>query len=324
MKYHEFRAMNTGVLLAADGEGENIDRGFLETERLVRNYEKRFTRFSEDSELSALNRSNGEWTGVSPDLFELVQLAVFYYHATGGLFNPAILRALEGAGYDRSIDEIRKNGSQVEPAQPVSGAVQTLPVKVAVSPVEGFEAIRLDPDRMAIRLPPGVKIDLGGIAKGWIAEKAARWLNRFAGASMVDAGGDLFACGALPDAGAWDVAIEDPFDPNRDLTTVQLGAGAIATSTTQKRKWLQDGQPRHHLIDPRTGLPAETSWVSVTVISDLTTHAEVLAKAVLIAGKDGSNNLIEKNPDSAFIIVDTDGQLWGSENSRRYFNGNNA
>ncbi len=307
MEYKEFSAMNTGILLAAEGDPAQVAEGFRRAEQLVHEYERRFTRFSEDSELSALNRSAGSWFVVSPELFEIVQLSLIYFENTGGLFNPGVLGALEQAGYDRSMTEIRTEGDL--PAQEAAQRRYVPPP---------FEQVELDPDRLAIRLPKRMRVDLGGIAKGWIAERAARRLSRFANACAVNAGGDLYAYGTPLDSPTWPVGLEDPFRPDSDLAVLSIHYGAVATSSVTRRTWKQGRQVRHHIIDPRTGRPAESPWVSATAITPHATQAEVLAKALLIAGPDGAQQLIHSYAQAAFVVIDREGKLWGSDKAKEY------
>ncbi len=305
MKYHEFSAMNTTVLLAADGDPRKVMEGFVQVEELVRQYEGRFTRFTDTSELAALNRSAGKWFHASPEMIELITLALRYHQDTSGLYDPSILPALEQAGYNRSMDAIRAAGSVV----PL--------VKTEVTVRSGFHEVRVDSHTNSIRLPEGQRIDLGGIAKGWIAERAAQSLTRYARACVVDAGGDIFACGRPENGQGWTVSLEDPFDVTRDVAILNIEPGAVATSTTVKRRWSQAGQERHHLIDPRTRKPAQTSWVSVTVIADHAAKAEVVAKALLIGGPKSAESIMRRFPSATYIAVDRERRLWGSEKARK-------
>jgi FAD:protein FMN transferase len=265
MEYREFRAMSTAILLAAEGSPEAVESGFSQAQASIAAYESRFTRFSEDSELSKLNRSAGEWFEASPEMFEVITQAVCLYKKTGGLFDPGVLAALEYAGYDRSIDLIR---SQAIPESPASGRPKRI----------DFAAMRLDPARHAIWLPAGLRIDLGGIAKGWIAEQAARQLATWVPACAVDAGGDMFLIGTPSGEAAWPVDLEDPADPERTLLTLKAGPGAVVTSSITRRHWKQGSQEQHHLIDPRTQQPAETDWLSVTVLDRMPQMPRFLPK----------------------------------------------
>ncbi len=317
MEYYEFRAMNTDIVLAAKGEPGALAVGFERVRDWMAATEKQLTRFSADSELARLNRSSGDWFRASPELFEIVSEARAFSEQTDGLFDPSILDALERAGYDRSMDDIREYGAG--PARLATGA-----------PLE-FEAVELRPATREIRLPYGMRIDLGGIAKGWMTEQAARQLSRFAEACAVNAGGDMFLIGApgvdtawpgpppMGDRGPrWEVELEDPRSPDRPLTILQVGPGAVATSSVTRRTWQQDGRVRHHLIDPRRGRPADTDWLSVTVIAPHATVAEVFAKVLLIAGPQQAERLAARQGPMAFMAVDRDGRLWGSQEAREY------
>jgi thiamine biosynthesis lipoprotein len=111
--------------------------------------------------------------------------------------------------------------------------------------------------------------------------------------------------------GWWEVALEDPRDPESDLAVLKVRPGALATSSITKRRWQRSGKSQHHLIDPRNGEPAETEWLSVTVAAPRAAEAEVLAKALLIAGPEDGMALVSKNEETGFIAVDREGKLWG-------------
>jgi thiamine biosynthesis lipoprotein len=305
---YTFSAMSTSLTAAAQGPAAEVREGFRQVEALVAAHERRFTRFSEQSELSALNRAAGGWFAASPEMIEVVSLAQRYHRETGGLFNPGILNALERAGYDRSIEKLRALERIEIPAH--------WPAPAGAMPE--FRRVEIDERRGAIRLPQGLRIDLGGIAKGWIAEQAARRLSQFAPVCSVEAGGDLFAIGVPAGEPGWMVGLEDPFHPEENLLVLAVGPGAVATSSVIKRRWkAAPGAPeRHHLIDPRSGEPAETPWACMTVIAEHAAQAEVLAKAALIGGNESLFELRARYPRAVFLAVDWNGQCLGTENSQ--------
>lgn len=109
----------------------------------------------------------------------------------------------------------------------------------------------------------------------------------------------------------WPVELEDPFQPENTLTLLQVDPGAVATSTVTKRIWTQGDKSRHHLIDPRTGEPAVTEWVSVTVMAQHAYEAEVFAKALLIAGPLEAENIVRNGGiHFSFVAVDHNRKLW--------------
>jgi thiamine biosynthesis lipoprotein len=297
MQTDHFRAMNSNIVLAAEGELSQVESGLAAVQNFIEESERRFTRFSEQSELSALNRSAGSWFQASPDLFEVVREARIYFHKTNGLFDPSILPNLKNAGYIHSMDEIRRVGSAPQPARHLQASIST------------FASVELNETNSSIRLPADLQIDLGGIAKGWIAEQAARLLSQYATSCAVNAGGDMFLIGYPHGQDYWEVGLEDPRDPQVDITLLLLQEGAVATSSVVKRAWKQGNISRHHLINPRTGEPAITSWLSVTVLAPHASAAETFAKAFLIADEDETQSLGEQNPELTVLAVDKDGNL---------------
>ena len=300
----EFRAMNTTVMLAA--EGDQAIEGMQLTKTFIDECEQRFSRFLPASEITGLNRSAGDWQQVSDELFEMLQLSLQYYHDTYGIFDPTIMTDLKKAGYDRSMDEIRVNG--------VSDKTS---VTSPVAP-RAFTRMTLDPAGRRALLPGGMELDLGGIAKGWIVKQAASLLHTYSEICGVSAGGDILFVGQPSDGLGWDVFLEDPRDPTQMLAQLNISSGAVATSSIMKRTWRQGDKPRHHLIDPRTGEPARTEWLSVSVICPDVIAADVYAKTILIGGQRVAEKLIQEKSDLTFIAVDPRGNLTGSTNFKEY------
>jgi thiamine biosynthesis lipoprotein len=181
-----------------------------------------------------------------------------------------ILPALEAAGYDHSFD--------LASFVPGSGT--------AVAAVPDWRDIGLDADESCIYLPPGSRIDLGGVAKGWIVQQIA---DRLAGAGpcLVDAGGDLVARGKPVESDLVGWLVTTPGSPATNAEGARhilLCDAAVATSGVDYRRWSRDGQDFHHLIDPRTGLPARSDVLTATVVAPDAVQAEAWAKASLIDG----------------------------------------
>src|ERR1041385_1289891 len=239
----EFRAMNTSVMLAAEGEG--AIPGMYAAKTFIDDCEQRFSRFLPGSELTELNHSAGDWLLISNELMEMLQLSMRYHRETYGIFDPSILIDLKQAGYDRSMDEIRANGASLP-----SGSSKR-------DPRPAFQEMSFDLAANRVRLPRGMEIDLGGIAKGWIVEKAAQLLHRYTNICGVSAGGDILFIGQPLDGMDWDVYLEDPRSPTEMLAQLHISSGAVATSSIMKRTWSQGEKMRHHVIDPRSGEPAQ-------------------------------------------------------------------
>jgi len=305
MEWIEFRAMNTDVLIAA--QGPSAQDGMQASRELMEAGERRFSRFQQKSELSQLNRSAGQWFDASSEMMDVLQKARHFFDTTNGLFDPTILPDLMRVGYDRSMDEIRAQNKIVSSSASERG------------PKADFSEMELDLNSSRVRLPKNMQLDFGGIAKGWIVDKAVTLLSRYSDACAVNAGGDMHFIGHSPIGLGWPVALEDPRDPLQSIARLIVNHGAVATSSVAKRTWKQGEKNRHHLIDPRTGEPAESKWLCVTVIADDTVAAEVYAKAILIDGPAEVEKLTAPK-NIVYLGVDREGNLHGSPNSQEYVN----
>lgn len=298
-----FRAMNTDVsawLWQADAN--TAQRALREVERFFHEAHTRFTRFEASSELSALNASAGQPFVASPQLFEVVELAVKFSALTDGWFNPTIIGALEAAGYDRTFDAIKESGDQRSEL---------------TSNVSAASAITLDAKRRTITLPRGTRIDLGGIAKGWAVQKAAQQLM-INGPCLVDAGGDMMTFGAVPGTADWSIEIADPIDPENDVMTLRLRDQAVATSGIDRRRWQRNGLWQHHLIDPHTSRPSASDLLTATVIAPTTVEAEVYAKTVFLLGAQAGLEFIDQHPTLAACVVTAVGQAFISDSMKEH------
>lgn len=296
-----FRAMGTSVGLLLWCEDEARAHNALDSaQRYFAQMEQRLSRFLPGSELARLNRAAGRPFRATPILFDLVALALEWRQRTGGIFDPGMLAALKAAGYDRPFDDLRAladAGGCIE-----TGGPETAPDEQSRSTTDG---IVLGPGRL-IALPTGLELDLGGIAKGWVAQQAAYRLGRW-GPALVDAGGDI-ACTAAPPTGSWVATVADPLLNGHDIGVFTLEHAAVATSTRAYRRWLHNGRPAHHLIDPRTGQPAVTGVVSATVVTRRLADAEIHAKTALILGEDAGLAYLDRQPDISAILVTEDGR----------------
>jgi FAD:protein FMN transferase len=251
MERRTFRAMGTEIDLLVDASGATAALSAAEDE--FHRLEAILSRFRQDSELSLLNRAGRLDAG--PDLLRVTELALAAREDTGGRFDPTIHDAVVAAGYDRTFESIAADGPVPE-ARACGGEVRI--------------------DRGAIELDDGVRLDFGGIGKGYAADRAAEVLA-IAGPCLVNAGGDI----AVRD-GAWPIAVQTA----TGLLTVELTSGALATSGRDRRRWQRGGRELHHLIDPATGTSAGGDLVRATVVASDAVAAEVWAKALFLAGEE--------------------------------------
>jgi len=221
--------------------------------------EARWSRFREDSELSYINRHPGRLVRVSAETMELLSACAHWHEATAGVFQPLVGEALVAWGYAASYHQLSPGAARSPQAAPVAGVLE------------------LDPERRAVRIPPALSLDLGGIGKGWMAARAGRLLVELVpeGDLLLDAGGDLVAV-----RGEHVVAVERPDGEDPDLIALPEGH-AVATSGDSRRRWRNgDGAEAHHLIDPATGAPGPSS--QATVVAADPVAADVWTKVLAL------------------------------------------
>ena len=301
----DFRAMNTDIYAWLYSPAENSQAILYDVAVMFQAMDNRLSRFQPDSELSALNRSGKPFVA-SHTLFAVLEAASWAAEVSGGIFEPAILPALERAGYDRTFERVAKAG----PAWSIDQCPRSM--------VGRFKQITLNPVRRLVDKPAGMKIDLGGIGKGWAVDCAA---NRLAGLGpfLLNAGGDLYAYGTPPGASGWPVTLAHPHADDLVLAKLRLKDRAVATSSLARRQWRRGEQLLHHLIDPRCGRPAETDLLAVTVIADRVYQAEVLAKTALIMGAETGLDYLQSLSRVEGLLLTKAGQVRQTSGLTAYF-----
>jgi thiamine biosynthesis lipoprotein len=280
-----FRAMNTGVrIMAIDWRQSAL---LADAERVFHDVEARFSRFSPDSELSAFNTRSSQCVAVSMQMLQLFDLALFFHRRTGGLFDPAVLPQLEAAGYDRSFEQIARDDPDAPRCLPVQ------PMSIA--------QVVLDRKRRTVTAPEGMRVDFGGIGKGYAVDVAVEKL-RATDNFLVDAGGDIFASGDGPDGDGWPIGVADPVT-GEDMDVVTLRDQAIATSTTAARRWRRGGAWRNHIIDPRTGESTRSAVLSASVIASTATEADIYAKCALMLGPGEGRRFLETQRVRGLLVL---------------------
>jgi thiamine biosynthesis lipoprotein len=287
MEEHRFRSMGCDVTLLAPPD--HPDAGRL-VRGIFESWDVRFSRFRSDSELEALNNSQGHRVAVSELMVRVIGAATRAAHATDGLFDPLLGGRMTELGYDRTFDELPSTRSEPALSDWQGGA---------------WRAIVVDPIGRTVRLPVGYRLDLGGIAKGMAVDAAlAALVVACVPYAAVSAGGDLAVIGMPPDEDAWSIAIEGPWQ-----TAVAVRRGALATSSVLRRRWEVNGAQRHHLLDPRTGMPAAGPIVQATVAAATCEQAEVAAKMAILSDLPGAIRWLEHHRLAALLLT-ADGDAW--------------
>jgi thiamine biosynthesis lipoprotein len=237
------------------------------------------SRFRPDSEVSQLARAPGGPSGlimatVSPLLAEAVAVALRAASLTDGDVDPTVGGALSALGYDRDF-------AQVPPTGPASN--------VAVQMIPGWRSVTVDTDSHRITMPAGVQLDLGATVKGWAADRSAASIAGKLGCGvLVSLGGDTAVAGQPP-AGGWRIRVQDvtaavDSAPQGPTAVIAIRDGGLATSSVAARRWNRGGNVLHHILDPRTGLPAAPVWRTASVAAASCADANTAATAAIIRG----------------------------------------
>jgi thiamine biosynthesis lipoprotein len=268
-----FEAMGTTVAVhTLDGDADRVRLMFDR-------YERRFSRFLADSELSRINADPRPRVGVSTDLADVLNTAAELRERTAGLVDIGMGRAIGAWGYDATFSDIADKAiapdAQNRPSWSIEGCT--------------------------LRRGSDTAIDLGGIAKGWTCDRAVE-----SGAAVIaSAGGDMRSSDPS-------LVVEVMDSDDRIAAEVEVGIGALATSSTTRRTWHVAGSKVHHIIDPRTMSPATTPVRSATVVADTAAEAEAGAKAVLLMGVDGLAWAADQHWIRHAVAIWHDGSVFGT------------
>jgi len=272
-----FAALGTTVtLLVAEDRARDDARAILAQE--IDAIDAACSRFRDDSELSRVNANAGTWIPVSARFLEALEVARRGAVLTDGRVDPTVGAVMRVLGYDRDFGDVDRNGP---------------PLQVSVERVPGWQTIEVDPDASTVFVPKGVELDFGATAKGLCADRAARAIADVTGAGvLVSLGGDIAIDGPEQEAG-WAVWVTDdhaavPGSAELDGLgqRITVRAGGVATSGTTVRRWRRGEIEVHHVVDPRTGLPAAEHWRTVSVAAASCVDANIASTASIVLGAE--------------------------------------
>ena len=290
-------AMDTAMVLTA--YGKESTRAVYDAEEEVRRLDALLSRTSGSSEISMLNGAGGEMVPVGAEICTLIQTAGDFTEATGGAFDITIAPVVSAWGFTTDSYQV-----------PDREALQTLLESV------GMEHVHLSGG--SARLDPGTMIDLGGIAKGYTADRVAEIFQEHAvPRGKVELGGNILVIGDKPDGTAWRVGVQDPKHPDEAdglVCVLNLTDAFAVTSGSYQRYFEQDGKRYHHIIDPATGCPADSGLSSVTVVADSArgngTMCDALSTALFVMGEDKALDFWRSGVyDFQLVLVTEDGRV---------------
>ncbi len=244
---------------------------------------------------SAIGRLNA-WEPLDGEAAMLVRQAVAYSEATGGAFDPTVYPLMRLWGF---TDETQRVPSDAE----ITAALANI----------GTNQVQLD--ETAVSLHPGAAIDLGGIAKGYAADRCVALLEQSdATAALLSLGGNIQTYGTKPDGTPWTIGIADPQQPEQAIASVSVtGTKALVTSGGYQRYFEADGVTYHHIIDPKTGRPAESGLASVTILADNATMADAYSTALFVMGLEDAVDFWRAEQSFEAVFITTDGEIYATE-----------
>jgi thiamine biosynthesis lipoprotein len=260
----------------------------------LRRIDEACSRFRADAELQRVHAAAGQPIAVSPLLFEALETACAVARRTRGAVDPTVGNAIAALGYDRDIDEVLARAPQ--------------PSRV-LGPVAGYAHVQLCRESLTVRIPRGVRLDLGSSAKALVADRAAARIAReLRDGVLVSVGGDVAVAGRAP-LGGWAVGIapESSTPADRVDQVVAIAHGGLASSATSVRCWRADDREVHHIVDPASGDCVEPYWRLVSAVGASCVDANALTTAAMVWGADALDHL--KPFGQAMRLVRHDGQV---------------
>lgn len=266
-------ACDTVVTVTAYAPQETVDA----TLRICADYEKILSKTAAGSDIDRLNRANGEPVEVQPETAALLALAVEIGTASGGAFDVSIAPASALWDFKAEVPQIPDENALLA----ACGRID-------------YRSIVIDGN--TVTLKNGAEIDLGGIAKGYIADCVADYLKGQGVASAcINMGGNVVLIGTKPDGTSWTVGVRDPNGtPEQSEEVLTLSDAAVVTSGTYERGFDLDGVRYHHILDPKTGMPVQNGLASVTVIGTRSALCDALSTACFVLGEEKSRPVLER------------------------------
>ena len=260
----------------------------------MKRLESLLSSYKPDSEISTINRLAGkEPVSISPETEAVLQLSLRYARATGGAFDPTIGPVVELWG-------IGKKGSFVPDDQTITAALKFV----------DYRLLEIDPQQHKARLvKPGMKLDLGGVAKGFIIDRMTDILKKYGiRSALINGGGDVRVIGLKPDGTPWRIGVQSPRKPDALAARIPMTGWQIVETSGDYQRFIEvDGRRYHHIFDPKTGKPS-AGLVSATLVMPEGIE-DLPSNILLIIGPDRSRELLKKFPGIEAIFIEENGTV---------------
>lgn len=282
--------------------GENADIALDKAEKEIYRLEKLFSVTDDSSEVYKINNSGGKKIEISEDVRRIIEFSEDMRVKTDGSFDIRIYPLLKEWGFTTGEYKIPKISRIAE--------LKELSENTAVL-LEGNSVICSE----------NGEIDFGAVAKGYTSERIVEIFKKNSiESAIINLGGNVHAFGKKPDNSFWNVAVTDPFSPDKTLGIVRVSDKAVITSGNYQRYFTgDDGKKYCHIINPSTGYPAESGLVSVTVIGENGLICDALSTAFFVMGREKTEKYLKNHSEVSVLLVETDGKLVISEDISDYF-----
>lgn len=285
--------MDTSVEIRASGPDAEaaVSAAFAEMARV----EQLFSRHIETSDIARINNADGIWVEVAPEVISLLEKAIHYSNLSGGTFDITIGALLDLWNFGGG------NNRVPTPAE----------INQALALID-YTVLEIDSNTSQVRIPKGMVLDLGGIAKGYAVDRASAVLKQTGVISgMIYAGGDITTIGAKSDGSPWRVGVQHPRISTQLIGILEMADSSIVTSGDYERYFTADGVRYHHILNPHTGYPAQ-GLISVTIYGSNAADADALSTAIFVLGWERGQDLIENLPGYEAVMMDSSGNIWVS------------
>lgn len=284
-------ALNTPVSITVYG---TRDQGILDAcFDLIAQKERLFSRTVPQSDIGRINAAKGEATEVSAETAELLRRALYWSEVTDGAFDVTVAPYVEL--WDFTADT---------PQLPASDALQRAGESV------GWRGVTVQGNVVTLAHPDAA-VDLGGIAKGYIADCLYTYLQQRGYAALIDLGGSITAVGDKNGA-PFRIGVQHPRREDALIGYTEIQGASVVTSGDYQRYFMLDGVRYHHILDPADGMPAQTDLCSVTVVGACAADADALATACIVLGKQKAQALL-RELGAAAVLVMQDGTVWHTD-----------
>lgn len=290
----EVFAMDTIMQLTV--YGEQGEEAMKDAVQLINRLDRLFSVTNAQSDIAKINAAAGNPVTVSEETYELIQQSKKYSEETEGAFDISIYPLVKAWGFTKEKQQV-----------PTKAAREAAMKKI------DYRKIQCLSDNK-IQLEKGMEIDLGAVAKGYLSQNIMElWKKKGVTSAILSLGGNVQTMGKKEDGSLFQVGITDPDDGTSLFGAIQVEDKAVVTSGIYQRNFTEQGILYHHIMDARTGMPAENNLASVTVITDEGTKADALATALFVMGEEKIKKYQKNHPDIQILLIRKDGTFWQSD-----------